>query len=340
MKIHNFVIVAFFVFASMLVSIINCQSYGAVINVPANFSIIQEAIDAAQSGDIVKVAPGSFDEQVIMKDGVNLEGAGIEVTTISVTAGDFAVKGANNATLSSFTISNSELVGILCDNVNTTIKKCQIKRCGDDGIRCEPAEPGEPEASPTIINNEITSNGDNGISDSSLSTTIKNNVISFNSENGIFADSFTNAAIINNTIHGNGRDGIEPNVPSTAEIRNNIMTSNGGFDIGNQGEPIIDFNVRFDNFITMSIKGPNDIFEDPLFVDAKNGDFRLKPGSSAIDAGDPDPAFDDSDGTRNDIGAFGGPGAGEGPIVTEIIVTPNPIIQGQPISIRATGSVQ
>jgi hypothetical protein len=35
----------------------------------------------------------------------------------------------------------------------------------------------------------------------------------------------------------------------------------------------------------------------------------LAPGSPAIDAGDPDPAFNDPDGSRNDLGAFGGPGA-------------------------------
>jgi len=36
-------------------------------------------------------------------------------------------------------------------------------------------------------------------------------------------------------------------------------------------------------------------------------DFHLLPGSPAIDAGDPDPAFNDPDGSRNDMGAYGGP---------------------------------
>ncbi len=33
----------------------------------------------------------------------------------------------------------------------------------------------------------------------------------------------------------------------------------------------------------------------------------LAPGSPAIDAGDPDPAYNDLDGTRNDMGYTGGP---------------------------------
>ena len=55
--------------------------------------------------------------------------------------------------------------------------------------------------------------------------------------------------------------------------------------------------------------GPNDLLDtDPLFTDPENLDFTLQPGSPAIDAGDPDPAFDDVDGSRNDMGIFGGPG--------------------------------
>jgi hypothetical protein len=38
-------------------------------------------------------------------------------------------------------------------------------------------------------------------------------------------------------------------------------------------------------------------------------DFHLLPTSPLRDAGDPDPAYNDPDGSRNDIGAYGGPGA-------------------------------
>jgi hypothetical protein len=44
---------------------------------------------------------------------------------------------------------------------------------------------------------------------------------------------------------------------------------------------------------------------DPRFVDALAGDLRLAPGSPAIDAGDP--TVSDADGSRGDLGAFGGP---------------------------------
>jgi hypothetical protein len=43
---------------------------------------------------------------------------------------------------------------------------------------------------------------------------------------------------------------------------------------------------------------------DPLFIAPNN--FKLLPSSPAIDAGDPNPVFNDMDGSRNDMGAFGG----------------------------------
>ena len=44
-----------------------------------------------------------------------------------------------------------------------------------------------------------------------------------------------------------------------------------------------------------------------MFVDAENGDYRLQPGSPCIDAGNPAAVYNDVDGSRNDMGAYGGP---------------------------------
>ena len=45
---------------------------------------------------------------------------------------------------------------------------------------------------------------------------------------------------------------------------------------------------------------------DPGFVDSANGDFRLSSSSQLKDAGPEEPEFNDHDGTRNDIGMYGG----------------------------------
>jgi len=53
--------------------------------------------------------------------------------------------------------------------------------------------------------------------------------------------------------------------------------------------------------------GEGCIFEDPLFADPENNDYHLCSNSPCRDAGDP--SILDPDGTRSDIGAYGGPDA-------------------------------
>ncbi len=52
-------------------------------------------------------------------------------------------------------------------------------------------------------------------------------------------------------------------------------------------------------------EGEGWVYADPLLVDPEGGDWRLGDRSPAIDAGPPDAL--DADGTRSDLGAFGGP---------------------------------
>jgi hypothetical protein len=50
--------------------------------------------------------------------------------------------------------------------------------------------------------------------------------------------------------------------------------------------------------------GTGELNVDPQFVSSETWDFTLANTSPCIDAGNPDPAFNDPDETRADIGAF------------------------------------
>jgi hypothetical protein len=78
-----------------------------------------------------------------------------------------------------------------------------------------------------------------------------------------------------------------------------------------------------------------------------NQDFRLTPNSQCRDAGQAGIGWLDPDGTRNDIGAYGGPGAAtfytnpnDGPIIREVTIDKGMVPKGETFTIRAKGAVR
>ena len=55
------------------------------------------------------------------------------------------------------------------------------------------------------------------------------------------------------------------------------------------------------------IIGNSNIDADPLFNNVSSGDYSLQAGSPCIDTGNPSSEYNDTDGSRNDMGAYGGP---------------------------------
>lgn len=137
-------------------------------------------------------------------------------------------------------------------------------------------------------------------------------------------------AMVNNTIANNDMDdGIYLYATATAFIHNNIIVSSGLTGIDNQSSTIgwdfgynnvygFEQNYGFipDSLLVTSFELP------PLFVDTAADDYSLLPGSPCIDAGHPDPAYNDPDGSRGDIGAIWVPQTITYPLPTQIMVSP------------------
>jgi hypothetical protein len=124
-------------------------------------------------------------------------------------------------------------------------------------------------------------------------------------------------AIHNNTIVGNRGNGIFLDQGAgSGDVRNNIVVANGAIGLKNFADVQTDFNNLYGNGVGGNANyadgpahvdpGDHTISVDPLFINAAAGDYRLQVGSLCINAGDPDPRFNDVDGTRNDLGVFGG----------------------------------
>jgi len=161
-----------------------------------DFATIQAAINAASSGDTVQVAAGTYFENITLVSGVIVQGAGAVVTTIDGGGSGSVVTGADNSTITGFTITG-----------------------GYAGIYFE-------ESPMTVTGNIVTGNS-NGIYFlwSPSPAMITNNVITNNEYNGIKSQQ-SSATIADNVITGNGRGILCAWGPSSPTITNNIITSN------------------------------------------------------------------------------------------------------------------
>ena len=261
---------------------------------------------------------------------------------------------------SGFVFKNTDLV--------STVQNCEITKAQDSAISIE------TDAMVDIIGNKIYGNysaadgaaisiagSDNvnilqnfisnnesqtltgGISCISSIPVIKNNIIVNNSGN-YAAFSLKNGSDVtleNNTIANNeSAGGYHIFVfNSQISIMNSIIQEAGDIFFAPFGDPTIEYTC-----ITGGFAGTGNIDADPMFTNptagagiAYNGldaAWTLADGSPCIDAGNPDPIYNDLDGSRNDMGAFGGQGfinltdANEPttpvPAVAQISIYPNP----------------
>jgi parallel beta-helix repeat protein len=191
---------------------------------------------------------------------------------------------------------------------------------------------------PVIDSNYIVTNsGDCGIDKSfGSSPKIRNNIIFVKGQQGIDATVTINGTmeIENNVVYGIGTDGIVSNGVPDVKINNNYLAGNfgtgiwcGGFgelnnntvtnsDVGMELSSLYgniipqynDFWKNNNNYIGFTADSTN-LEVDPIVIndDSTKGDldFHLQKYSPLIDAGDPN--IIDVDGTRSDIGLYGGP---------------------------------
>ena len=95
---------------------------------PADFSSIQEAINAASQGDIIYVYNGTYYENVVINKSVSLVGEN-RVNTIvdGMHNGDVVLISADNVVVSRFTIINSKNQGGYAGINSYNVKNCTIK---------------------------------------------------------------------------------------------------------------------------------------------------------------------------------------------------------------------
>jgi parallel beta-helix repeat protein len=316
-----------------------------VLRVPSEYAKIQSAITAAVDGDTVLVASGTYVENLNLNGKrilLTSEG-GRGVTTVKATAGSAPVitltSGEDTMTvIDGLGIDGDGRVqGVFCENSSATIQNCDIHNCAtsyDGGgmyfnlsaakVRFNlihdnyaPATGGgicvrgETVGEFEIANNHIYSTLGTAEAIGCLYSTnlyIHHNVLSFNvgsswAASGVYLNAVgDNVRIVNNTIMNNSH-GIVPYGGSQPLVMNNIVGNSSVSGIPS-GLTNSDYNDVWQN-VADNNPGPHGISIDPQFTDST---YHLMLLSPCINAGNPDPIYNDPNGSRNDIGAFPYPG--------------------------------
>jgi hypothetical protein len=119
--------------------------------------------------------------------------------------------------------------------------------------------------------------------------------------------------VMNNTVAENDFVGAAVSVTGIGAglFWSNIVADNGslGVSVPTLDPEYVDVWGHDQNYDSFTTPGIGSIESPPIFNDAASRDFSLDPVlSPCVDAGAPDAQWNDPDGTRNDMGAFGGPG--------------------------------
>ena len=203
--------------------VVVAQSGGDYTSVSEALADINPSVDTPY---LIKVMPGTYAENITMKDYVHLQGAGREVTTIQGVDNSFesaviALDNLTNVSITGLTITGS-YYGLFSNNSWATISG-NIFTANWHGIRVN-------SSSPVISENLVFGNDATGIFTDSASPTISDNIISDNGSAGLSITLFSSPLVHGNIVTGSGGTGIY-NYYSSPTIRENTITGNGAAGI-------------------------------------------------------------------------------------------------------------
>jgi len=199
----------------------------------------------------------------------------------------------------------------------------------------------------TIRGCTITGSGKGILINGGANADIVNNVLLGNAQ-GISSSVTVGTVVVrNNVVVGNSGDGVSLYVNGSKTIINNILYNNAGCgaNIYNSGADVEYNNSVGNNTAYCNVAaGTGAISAAPSFINEGTGDFRLASGSTSRNVGKP--GYNDPDGTRNDLGAYGGPDSAGffpspegGPTIRTMSLFPSSVPKNGTITLQATGQV-
>lgn len=255
-------------------------AFSATIHVPADQPTIREGIDAAATGDTVLVDDGEYDEALQIGKSITVVSVNGPNSTALTSLGNTDVNNSGSAKLIGFTFRSGTLS--VHGGSQFEMMDCYFL--------------GYAVAGNLIIN------------DSPASMRVRRCLFALDVSGNFVVATGPSCEFINNTIDGR----LAPNNGGLAiygensVIKNNIVVNLQGYGIWQvHSSTVVAYNDFWNNspdYGGGTIPGIGSISADPQFESPTEADYRLRIGSPCVDAGDPDLAYNDPDGSRNDLG--------------------------------------
>lgn len=273
------------VLAFVALFVVAAQANAAIITVGAgggyDFATIQAAIDAAGSGDTIRVANGTY----FVGEGNYIDMTKVDRLTLQAEHVGGAVIDGQDSYTAAVEIDNGDIIrGFWLRNVSCGIEE----RYGDRN----------PNTGPWIAERCIVSDTEVAITINDIGSTVGNGVVR------------------NCTVYQTDIQGIGTNDGNTLDIFNTLIVKAANLGEaavveGHSNRVSIDFSniygcrQNYDNAWGHLVIGEHMYYSDPLFVDPAAGDFRLQAGSPLVDLGIPiDGLWGGYEGAAPDIGAY------------------------------------
>ncbi|MFH1502553.1 MAG: C1 family peptidase [Candidatus Eisenbacteria bacterium] len=270
--------------------------------VPDEFASIQSAIDNSNRGDIIRIAGGTYYENVVVDDYCILYGGydptfqvrDLDLYPTVIDAGGaghgVVVSGERNVVLDGFEIRNATggtRYGVYVTSSEVDIRNCEIHDCYT-GIYVGGSSIDRDAGVERCI---IRDNEAHGIHLSGEVNTAVNVLLTAcygNGGDGVYS-STSPVNILNCTLSANDGDGFDLRWTNGNEVKSSIICENGGYGLTTVvATPDNAYNCVWGN-ASGDYNGPSpgagSFSSDPIFCDAPGGDVRVHATSPTLGAG-------------------------------------------------------
>jgi len=201
-------------------------------------SSIQQAIDSASSGDVICLQAGTWEENIVIKKSLTLQGAGADSTIIQGAREGYPVvwvEGSAEATLEDLTVTGAfgrcagEGPKLICPSglwvqgrARVTLHDSTVSRNWAYGLYVGRS------ARVTLQNSQVSDNGGWGglMVGDSAQVTLQNSQVSGNGDDGLNVWSSAQVTLQNSQVSGNGGDGLYVWGSAQVTLQNSQVSGN------------------------------------------------------------------------------------------------------------------